>query len=80
MFVVGRVSSIRDGPGSLPSAVGIKYDLLRQEVGNTLTMQFFNAYTQRLTNFAQRTPRNLAEFSRIVESLEGQVSKIASLD
>jgi hypothetical protein len=39
-FVVGRVSSISEGRGHLPSAVEAKYDLLSQEVGESLTKQF----------------------------------------
>jgi hypothetical protein len=80
MFVVGRVSSIKEGHGHLPSMVGVNYDLLSQEVGTRLTNQFYSAYQQRSGNRAQRTPRDLAEISRVVENLEHQASKVASLD
>jgi hypothetical protein len=80
MFVVRRVSSIREGRGHVPPSVGFKYNQLSQEVGNRLTMQLYNAYAQRLSNATERTPRSLAEISQIVENLEGQASKIASLD
>ena len=80
MFVVGRVSSISEGRWHLPSPVGTKYDLLSQEVGESLTKQFFDAYFQRSDNVAQRTPRDLAEVSQVVEDLEHQASKVASLD
>src|SRR5262249_1713782 len=72
MFVVGRVSSISDGRGTLPSMVGVNYDLLSQEVGTRLTNQFYAAYQRRSGNIAQRTPRDLAEVSQVVEDLEHQ--------
>jgi hypothetical protein len=80
MFVVGRVSSIREGRGSLPSALGILDDLLSQEVGNGLANQFEDAYRQTVGNVAERKPRDLAEISQVVHNLEHEASKIASLD
>ena len=80
MFVVKRVSSISEGLGHLPSSVGFMHDLLRQEVGNRLANQFYDAYRQSLGNVAERTPRDLAEISHVVQNLEHEASKVASLD
>jgi hypothetical protein len=55
-------------------------DLLSQEVGNGLANQFEDAYRQTVGNIAERMPRDLAEISQVVENLEHEASKVASLD
>ena len=78
MFVVKRVTSLREGRGKIPSSVGFRADLLSREVGEAAMTSFFETYTVR-SRIAGRVPKTFDEMKLKSEMLENEIAKFASL-
>ena len=76
IFVVGRVSSIEDGNGTLPTRIGVREDILNARLGTDLAKAFMRAYGQSMTGSLNRTPKSEAEIMDVVSQLEKQVAEL----
>lgn len=75
MRVIRRVSSIPDGPGTLPISGGFREDVLGQKIGSELLRKFNDIYADKIaTSFTKRDPKSPELISALVHELERQVS------
>ena len=79
MFVIRRVSSLLEGPGSLPPSVGFCTDLLSEEVGEEITLEFGSMCNEMLKNSDSRRAVNLDQILTISSNLEQQAAGMKSL-
>jgi hypothetical protein len=73
-FVTKRVSSIPEGAGHLPPAVGIRTDILQAYLGAALTETYCKNYDST-ANSTSRTPKSELVIAALVGVLEEEVER-----
>ena len=79
MFIVRRISSIRSGDGHIPSAVDIRYDLLKKEIGEDLLNAFLKEYSNIMSKSTLRVPANAEKMSSIAIKLEQEARDFTNI-
>jgi hypothetical protein len=75
IFVTKRVSSIPEGDGHLPPAVGIRADILEACLGAPLTEAYYKNYDLS-SRISSRSPKSEATIADLIGDLERQTAML----